>query len=87
MTIDDRVSELLARTKQAKAMARSSYSAEYKRVLADIAVDYERLASCRTTVLDTRQHWPTRGGCWTAIDQLPTQSGVALVRLIGGGHD
>jgi hypothetical protein len=56
MNTDDSVLELLAKAERAKAMAESAYSPEYKRVLADIAVDYERLASCRLIILDTQQH-------------------------------
>jgi hypothetical protein len=56
MTTDDRVSELLAKAKQAKTMAGSDCSPEYKRTLASIADDYERLARCRLLFLDTQQH-------------------------------
>jgi hypothetical protein len=55
MTTDDNVSELLAKAKQAKAMAGCARSPEHKRTLVDIAADYERLAYCRLTILDTRQ--------------------------------
>jgi hypothetical protein len=55
VAIDDSVSELLAKAKQARAMAERTYSPEYKRLLADIAADYERLASCRATILNTQQ--------------------------------
>jgi hypothetical protein len=55
MADDDRVSELLAKAKQFKAMAESACSPEYKRLLAEFAADYERPASCRATLLDTQQ--------------------------------
>jgi hypothetical protein len=56
MTTDDRVSELLAKAKQAKAMTGFACSPERKRTLANVAADYEQLARCRLVYLDTQQH-------------------------------
>jgi uncharacterized protein len=53
---DDSVAEMLTKAKRAKAMAGSAGSPEYKRLLADIAADYEQLASCRATLSDTQRH-------------------------------
>jgi hypothetical protein len=50
-----RVSELLAKAKQAKAMVGSDCSPERKRTLANVAADYDQLASCQETLLDTQR--------------------------------
>lgn len=55
MSTDDSVDDMLAKAKRAKAMAGSACSPEYKRLLAGIASDYERLAYYRLTILDTQQ--------------------------------
>jgi hypothetical protein len=49
------VAELLANAKRARAMAAAACSPESKRMLADIAADYESLASCKLTILETQQ--------------------------------
>ncbi|HKD74664.1 MAG TPA: hypothetical protein VKB76_04185 [Ktedonobacterales bacterium] len=36
-------------------MANAACSPKYKRMLAEVAADYERLAHCRLIILDTQQ--------------------------------
>jgi hypothetical protein len=50
------VDEMFANAKRARSMANAVCSPEYKRMLAGIADDYERLAHLRLIILDTQQH-------------------------------
>jgi hypothetical protein len=56
MTTGADVAEMLAQAERARSMAQAARSPEYKRLLADIAADYERLAYYRLIILDTERH-------------------------------
>jgi len=68
MATDANVAHMLANAERARSMANAACSPKYKRMLAEVAADYERLARCRLIILDTQRRWLTRSGCWTAID-------------------
>jgi hypothetical protein len=49
------VGEMLVNAMRAKAMAESACSPNNKRVLAGMAADYEWLARCKLTIMDTQR--------------------------------